>query len=169
MVASEMFLDTAQLRDSIVSHAKELNYLPRSYTSARATVNISILPSTSVSSVLIPRGTSFTSRVGSSTFSFTTAENIVINTADNDSFYRANDVFLYEGSYVTDTFVFNGDQSNQRFVLSNPTIDISSVTVTVVEDSGSSIIPYSRATSLFGVTNKSPVYFIQPAENQQYE
>ena len=67
MVASEMFLDTAQLRDSILSHAKELNYLPRSYSSSRSIVNISITPTSSVSSVLIPRGTSFTSRVGSTT------------------------------------------------------------------------------------------------------
>ena len=169
MVASEMFLDSAQLRDSIVSHAKELNYLPRSYTSARATVDIAITPSQSVSSVLIPRGTSFTSRVGSSIFSFVTNENIVINTPDDDATYRAKDVLLYEGSYVTDTFVFSAEQTNQRFVLSNPTIDISSISVTVVEDSGSSILSYSKASSLFGVTNKSTIYFIQPAENQQYE
>ena len=62
MVSSEMFLDTAQLRDSIVSHAKELNYLPRSHTSSQAMVNIAVTPSTSVSSVLIPKGTSLTSR-----------------------------------------------------------------------------------------------------------
>jgi len=67
MVASEMFLDTAQLRDSIVSHAKELNYVPRSFRSAQANVNISITPSTNVSSVVIPAKTGFTSRVGSNT------------------------------------------------------------------------------------------------------
>lgn len=168
MVASEMFLDSAQLRDSIISHAKELNYLPRSYTSARATINLAITPTSSVSSVLIPKGTSFTSRIGSSTFSFITPENTVINTGVDGTYY-ANNVTVYEGSYVTDTFVYNSNQTNQRFVLSNPTIDISSIGVTVVEDSGSSLLTYTRALSLFGVQNTSKVFFIQPAENQQYE
>lgn len=168
MVASEMFLDTAQLRDSIISHSKELNYLPRSYISARAIVDINIRPTSSVSSVLIPKGTSFTSRVGSNVFSFITSENIVINTGV-DGVYNVTDVKLFEGSYVTDTFVYSTSTSNQRFVLSNPTVDVSSIAVTVVEDSGSSVSSYIRASSLFGVTDQSKVFFIQPAENNQYE
>ena len=78
MVASEMFLDTAQSKDSIVSHAKELNYLPRSFRSSTASVNIKITPSTTVSSVVIPKGTGFTSRIGSNTFNFVTGEAIAI-------------------------------------------------------------------------------------------
>lgn len=168
MVSSEMFLDTAQLRDSIVSHAKELNYLPRSHTSSQAMVNIAVIPSTSVSSVLIPKGTSLTSRVGSGTYSFTTAENIVINTPTNGAYIAANTV-VYEGSYFTDSFVYDESKPNQRFVLSNPTLDISSVNVTVIEDSASVVYNYTRAVSLFGVDSSSKIYFIQPAENGQYE
>ena len=55
MVASEMFLDSAQLRDSIVSHAKELNYVPRSFTSAQAQISFNITPSTGIGSILIPK------------------------------------------------------------------------------------------------------------------
>ena len=53
MVASEMFLDTAQLRDSVVSHAKELNYVPRSFTSAKATIEVTVTPATSVGTLLM--------------------------------------------------------------------------------------------------------------------
>jgi len=168
MVSSEMFLDTAQLRDSIVSHAKELNYLPRSYSSARATITIGITPSSSVQSVLIPKGTTFLSKVQNNNYNFVTDQNLVINTANASGAYVTN-LDLYEGSYVTDTFVYNTANTSQRFAVSNPTVDLSSVTVTLIEDSGSTVQNYVRATSLFGVTSTSKIYFIQPAENGQYE
>jgi len=76
---------------------------------------------------------------------------------------------LYEGSYVNDTFVYDDTNSNQRFVISNPTVDISSVIVTVLENSGADVLSYSRALSLFDVSSTSKVFFVQPAENSQYE
>lgn len=168
MVASEMFLDTAQLRDSIVSHAKELNYIPRSFRSAQANVNISITPSTTVTSVVIPAKTGFTSRVGSNTFNFVTKESIAITTSNNGVYY-ANSIPLYEGSYTTDTFVKNSAIENQRFILNNPTIDTTSIEVTVSENSGANVYVYTQAFSLFGVVSNTNVFFVQPAENEQYE
>lgn len=168
MVASEMFLDTAQLRDSIVSHAKELNYVPRSFRSAQANVNISITPSTTVTSVVIPAKTGFTSRVGSNTFNFVTKESIAITTSNNGVYY-ANSIPLYEGSYTTDTFVKNSAIENQRFILNNPTIDTTSIEVTVSENSGANVYVYTQAFSLFGVVSNTNVFFVQPAENEQYE
>jgi hypothetical protein len=168
MVASEMFLDTAQLRDSIVSHAKELNYIPRSFRSAQANVSISITPTTPVTSVVIPAKTGFTSRVGSNTFNFVTSESIAITTSNNGTFY-ANNVSLYEGSYVTDTYVKTNAIQNQRFVLNNPTIDTTSIEVVVSENSGANVYTYTQGYSLFGVTSNTNVFFIQPAENEQYE
>jgi len=168
MVASEMFLDTAQLRDSIVSHAKELNYIPRSFRSAQANVNISITPSTNVSSVVIPAKTGFTSRVGSNTFNFVTSEAIAITTSSNGAYY-ANNIVVYEGSYVTDTFVKNSAIENQRFILNNPTIDTTSIEITVSENSGANVFTYMQGYSLFGVVSNTNVFFVQPAENEQYE
>ena len=168
MVASEMFLDTAQLRDSIVSHAKELNYLPRSFRSAQANVNISITPSTNVSSVVIPANTGFTSRVGSNTFNFVIGESIAITTSSNGVYY-ANNTTLFEGSFVTDTFVKNSAIENQRFILNNPTIDTTSIGITVSENSGANVYTYVQAFSLFGVVSNTNIFFVQPAENEQYE
>lgn len=168
MVASEMFLDTAQLKDSIISHAKELNYVPRSFRSSQALVNISVTPSSPTNSVVIPFGTGFTSRVGANTFNFVTSESIAITTSNNGVFY-ANNVVLYQGSYVTDTFTKNDSIDNQRFVLSNPNIDTSSIKVTITENSGSNVDVYTQAFSLFGHTATSKIFFVQPAENEQYE
>lgn len=168
MVASEMFLDTAQSKDSIVSHAKELNYLPRSFRSSTASVNIKITPSTTVSSVVIPKGTGFTSRIGSNTFNFVTGEAIAITTSSNGSFY-ANNTLLYEGAYVTDSFVKNESNTSQRFILSNPNIDTSSLQITILENSGADQYDYVQAFSLFGYGSNSNIFFVQPAENELYE
>lgn len=168
MVASEMFLDSAQLRDSIVSHAKELNYVPRSFRSAQSNVNILITPSTNVASVVIPAKTGFTSRIGSNTFNFVTKEAIAITSSNNGVFY-ANSTTLYEGSYVVDTFVKNSAITNQRFLLNNPTTDTTSIEISVSENSGANVYTYTQAYSLFGINSNTNIFFIQPAENEQYE
>ena len=67
MVAAESFLDSAVLRDSVVSHAKTLNYLPSSYTSSKATINIAITPEDSPAAIAMPRYTAFTAMVESNT------------------------------------------------------------------------------------------------------
>lgn len=168
MAASEMFLDTAQLRDSVVSHAKALNYLPRSFRSATANVDIVITPSSSVSSVVIPRGTGFTGRLGSNTFNFIVDSDIALTTSNNGVFY-SNNTPIYEGSLVVDTFVKNDAINNQRFLLNNLTVDTSSITVSVEENSGANVYTYIQAFSLYGLTSSSLAFFVQAAENDQYE
>jgi hypothetical protein len=167
MVASEMFLDTAQLRDSVVSHAKELNYVPRSFTSAQAEITVAITPSSTVSSVLIPQYTSFTSRAGSNTYTFSTNEATVLTSSSNGVF-SAN-VSLYEGSLASETFIINSSNTSQRYVLSNPTIDTSNMSVTLYEDNGQNVYTYTKVDQLFSIDSTSKVFFIQAAQNQQYE
>lgn len=168
MVASEMFLDSAQLRDSVVSHAKELDYSPRSFTSSRAQILLDITPANSVPSIVMPRFTSFTSRVGSNTYSFSTNETFVI-TANNITGKYLLTTDIYEGIVVTDTFVVNYANTTQRFVLSNPTVDTNSLNVTVYEDNGINNLTYVKAIDLNLVKSTSKSFFIQAAENQQYE
>lgn len=167
MVASEMFIDTAQLRDSIISHAKSLNYTPRSFVSSVAEVNISITPSSEATSVVIPKGTTFTSRMGSNSYTFSTAENIILTSASNGVF--SSTISLYEGVYVADSFVMNRSNTSQRFVLSNPTVDTKSLFVTVVEDNGLTSEAFTQSETLIGIGSSSNVYFVEAAENQQFE
>jgi hypothetical protein len=172
MVANEMFLDTAQLRDSVVSHAKELNYTPRSFRSAEAKVTIDIISQeTGKNSLVIPKGTSFSSRLGTRNFTFTTSENFVINgeyLGNSLTKYSAKEITLYEGDYVVDSFTYSVGK-NARYVLSNRNIDTSSISVTVIEDVGATVVSYKRASSLFGVQQNSNVFFVQGAESEQYE
>jgi hypothetical protein len=167
MIGSEMFLDSAQLRDSVVSHAKELNYLPRSFSSSIAKVNIVIKSSDlTKKSIVIPKGTAVLSRIGDDTFTFTTRENIV-SSSSNGTFV-VTDVDIYEGSYLSETYVVNYNNESQ-YKINNKTVDISSIGVTIIEDNGSVQYSYQRATSLFGHDSSSLIFFIQPSAGDTYE
>ena len=166
MVASEMFLDTAALRDSVVSHAKELNYVPRSFRSAEAQISFNVTPSIPMTALIIPKGTSFTAKVGSNNYSFTTNDSTVVSISNN--VFSAN-LTIYEGSYVTDSFIYNSSNTSQRFVLSNSTVDTRSITTIIIEDNGASTLIYTKASSFLGLTDTSQSYFLQAAENAQYE
>lgn len=168
MVGNEMFLDSARLRDSVVSHAKELNYLPRSFTSSKAKIQLKITPSDSEkNSIVVPKGTSFISRVNDFSYTFTTNENTVLTTKTDGAFV-SDSIDIYEGVYLTDTYAV--DYNNPIiFKINNKTVDISSVIVTVLEDNGSTTLEYSRATSMFGHDENSKVFFLQPAIGDTYE
>jgi len=168
MVANEMFLDSALLRDSIVSHAKELNYIPRSFRSAQARVNITLRDNSENATVLIPRGTSFTGTSGNRNFTFTTNQNIQAFSTATQNTFLATDVVLYEGDYVQDSYVAD-TQNPVRYLITNKTIDTTSLRVTVIEDNGATVLNYDIRDSLFGLGATSQVFFLQAAENDSYE
>lgn len=167
MVASEMFIDTAQRRDSIVSHAKSLNYTPRSFKSAVAYIDLTITPTQTTNTVVIPKGTTFTSYIGSNAFTFSTADTRIV-TSPNTTFIASN-VAIYEGPYITESYVVDYSVTNQRFVMSSEVVDIDSIGVEVVEDGGTTRRTYVVGTSLFGLTSTSQVCFVQPARENKYE
>ena len=172
MVSNEMFLDSAKLRDSVISHAKELNYLPRSFRSSSAVIQL-VITSTDAAkrSIVIPKGTSFTSRVDDFTYNFSTTENYVITnrTPSGSSFvYESEPIRVYEGSYLSDTYTVN--YSNPLvYKISNKRVDLESVLVTVFEDNGTTVQTYKRATSLFGHDENAKVFFLQPGIGDTYE
>jgi hypothetical protein len=174
MVGSEMFLDSSQLRDSVVSHAKELNYVPRSFKSSQANVNITVNSSVmNKRSIVVPKGYTFTSRFGSRNFTFSTAENFVISDYTINSnrtrlTFTGTNIPIYEGYYVADNYTYSSNNP-QRFIISNKNVDISSVSVTVSEDVGATTLVYNRAQSLFDINSTSTVFFVQGAENDSYE
>jgi len=172
MVGNEMFLDSAQLRDSVVSHAKELNYVPQSFRSAQANVNINVVSTdTNKRSVVIPKGTTFTSRLLDKNYTFSVDENIIVSEytlIDNTISFTGKNITLFEGYYVNDTYTYTYGTPS-KLIISNKNVDISSLSVTVVEDSGASTLVYKRATSMFDLTKDSLVFFVQGAESDSYE
>ena len=169
MVAGESFLDSAQLRDSVVSHAKILNYLPSSTTSSKATINLNIYPDDAPSSIVIPKYTAFTSMVGSNTYTFTTDEGKTVF-ADANGNYSTTGLDIYEGEVVTELYVFDTANTSQRFVLSNKDVDTSSLTINVTKSTSDfSNSTWTQAAGIAGMTGESNNYFIEPCENEKYE
>jgi len=172
MISNEMFLDSAKLRDSVISHAKELNYLPRSFRSSSAVIKLVITSADSAKrSIVIPKGTSFTSRVDDFTYNFSTTENYVITnrTPSGSNFvYESEAIRVYEGNYLSDTYTVNYDRP-LNYKISNKRVDLESLLVTVFEDNGTTVQTYKRATSLFGHDGNSKVFFLQPGIGDTYE
>ena len=166
MVASEMFLDSAQLRNSVISIAKALNYTPRSTRSAKALLDLQF-PQSGLSSFTIPTGTRFTGKNSNGSFTFITDESRILYPANG--FFTANSVPVYEGSLVNESFVVDYSIEGQRFIMTNDTIDTSSLSVVVSEDNGQTNTAFTRVTTLFGIGAQSNVYFVQATEDTKYE
>ena len=166
-VATEMFLDSAQLRDSVYSVAKALNYLPRSHRSSVAYVNINVNPDTNLHQVVIPRMTTMTSVIGDNTYTFSTNSDITVYA--NNSYTVAN-VAVYEGDVVQEAFLVSNTSANsQYFNINNSDIDVSSLTVKIrTSNTDSTNSSYTRSNTLFGLTGTSNVYFVEASTNGSY-
>jgi hypothetical protein len=167
MVGSEMFLDTAQLRESAVSHSKELNYLPRSKTSAVAYVDITVDPGSKTPAyITIPKNYTFTTSISGTTLYYSVPDDIIIRPI-NGSYIAANTA-IYEGSIVTE--YFNVVANSNIYSLQSDNIDTRSISVYVYESSSSTISNnYEIAESLFGLTPLSNSYFIQGYSDKKYQ
>jgi len=168
MTASEGFLDSAQMRSSVVSHAKELNYTPRSARSAKGVVDLSIrLTSGSTNLIEIPKGTQFSGVNSLGSFVFTTDQTHTISSVNN--IFELKNLAIYEGTYINESFTVNNTVPNQKFIMSNKNIDTHSIVVTVIEDNGLNTNNFQEAANLFGLNTNSNVYFLQATLDGYYE
>jgi hypothetical protein len=167
MVANEMFLDTAQQRDSVVSRSKELGYIPVSSIGATAVVNLVFNGvANTINQFTIPAASKFSTTIDDITYSYvTTGATKVINNANT---YSTN-VTLKEGNYLTHAFTV--DSSNPiRYILPNKDIDTSSITVNVqgsVSDTTKS--EYTRLSNIREIFSTSTIYSIEESADEKYE
>jgi hypothetical protein len=166
MVASEMFLDSAQKYDSVISHAKELNYLPRSSRSSLADITV-VLNADSPGQIQIPKGTRFAGTNSNGVFTFTT--NQLSSHVSVTNTYSISNLSIYEGKYFKDSYIVNTLDEAQRYLVTNKNADVDSLTVTVYENSGANTTVFSKAETLYGLNDASNVYFLQAAQNNLYE
>jgi len=167
MVASEMFLDSAQKYESVISHAKELNYLPSSARSAEADISFTLETTGIADQIVLPKETKFSGTNSNGTFTFTTAQRT--SYVSSNSTYAVANLVIYEGTYYQDSYVVDYNIENQRFLLSNKNLDIRSLSVIVIENNGSTNTEFTRVENLYGLNQASEVYFLQGAENSLYE
>lgn len=164
MIHSEGFLDSALTRGSVLSHAKELNYTPRSPRSAEA--NVTVTFNGSNSAYVIEKGRTFSTIIRNRGLVFSVPETKVVTSTNGFFQFQTS---LFEGRYVTDSYIMNRQDETQRFILTNPSIDTRSLTVVVYEDGATTGSTYVRSTTLLDLDETSNVYFLQASEHGQYE
>ena len=166
MAVNECFLDSATLRENVVSLARNIGYVPRSARSAMATINFSVdLGTNDTRIVTLKAGqVALGNQVGGS-YIFSIPDDFVATTGDNN-IAVFNNLNIYEGVYLQKTFQIDYSQPNQRFILPNSNIDTTSIRVTV-ESTTSEI--YTLYDNILRVDATSKLFLIQEIEDEQYE
>ena len=165
MVGNEMFLDSAQLRESVVSRAKMLNYMPTSARGANTNFTITITPTGSPTSVTVDKNTEWTASVDGQTLKFVTPEAYTL-TSDNN---YSGTITVVEGQPLTHRFTVD-NLDTQRFILPNENVDTSSIVVDVQESAtDTSSTRYNLANDLTQVQANSAVYFLEEESENRYE
>jgi len=172
MVTNEVFIDSATLRENVVSLARNIGYVARSRKAAKATVSFFVDASdTSAVTLTLKAGLVLTSssRFGNTSFIFSIPSDITVPVDSTGTAYF-NDIDVYEGAFIQQTFTVSSRNPNQKFILNNSGIDTSLITVNVKESSTSTIQrKYRRSDSLFDITSASTVYFLQEVSDERYE
>jgi len=167
MLANEMFLDTAQQRDSVVSRAKELGYLPTSAIGASANVHLTFTGiANTVSQFVIPKNAKFSTTVDDVRYTYVAPEAKTVIKVNNAF---ATDLNIKEGKPLTHRWTVSS-VNPVRYIIPNPNVDTSSITVSVQESSvDSTTTQYTRATNTRQVGPESAVFFLEEAEDGKYE
>jgi len=167
MVGNEMFLDSAQIRNNVVSRAKMLGYTPLSAQGSTATVNITIVPSDTPDNITIPALTQFNSTIDGIQYVYVNPEAKVIN-ANSSGVYSTN-LDITEGRPFTYRFDVS-DASPVRYVIPNQNVDTRSISVKVQESSSNtSLTTWVNATDFTAVTGNTYAYFINENVDGKYE
>jgi len=172
MVTNEVFIDSATLRENVVSLARNIGYVPRSRTSSRSVISFEVdVSTTTASSITLKKGLVAISsqRFGSQDYTFSIPKDIV-KTVDSDGIARFYDITIYEGTFVEAQFPISSRTPNQKIILPNTGIDTSLITVEVLESSTSNIkTTYTQYSGLIDIKSDSRVYFLQEIPNEKYE
>jgi hypothetical protein len=167
VLANEMFLDSADLRNSIVSHAKHVGYTPRSATAPVAFLNVTVNNATG-NTLTAARGTAFTTSVDDVTYTYLVKDATTIT--PNSGVYTFSNLPIYEGTLISNTYTVDTVNADQRFLIQNNLADTTTLKVTVQNSaSDTTLSTYTLSSDLADITSSSKVYYLEGAEDQQYE
>ena len=166
MAVNECFLDSATLRENVVSLARNIGYVPRSARSAQAVVNFSVDLSTNDTKILTLKAGQVALGVqAGSNYIFSIPDDFVATTGVNN-IAAFDNLKIYEGIYLEKTFQIDYSQPNQRFILPNANIDATSIRVTVQSTTNEI---YSLYNNILQVDSTSKLFLIQEIEDEKYE
>lgn len=176
MIVNESFLDSATLRENVVSLARNIGYVPRSKTCSKAQVTITGTTTANTSTATLPAGLVCVGTANDTSYTFSTPENITTKVVNGSVTFNKIDpsgnitgIDIYQGTFLTKTFTVDGSL-DQRFILNNSDIDTSTISIYVkgIQDSGLGI-KYSLVDNILNIDSTSQIYLIQEVQDEKYE
>ena len=172
MVANEVFIDSATLRENVVSLARNIGYLPSSRKSAKATVSFFVDTSsltTNPTTMTLRAGlVALSDSFGGTNFTFCIPEDITVPVTDDSAFFE--NIEIYEGTFLTKDFTVDTSNIDQRFIIPNANVDTSTL-VASVKDSAFDLAPvkYQLAQSIVDINSTSKIYLLQESADEKFE
>ena len=173
MITNEVFIDSATLRENVVSLARNIGYVPRSRKAATASVSFfvncsGVIPTPATLTLKKGPIASSESSFGNQSFIFSILEDITVPVNDGIAYF--DDIIISEGTLLTSNFTYSGRNPNQKFILPNSGIDTALLSVTVKGNQQSTTsTKYTTQDSLLDIKSDSKVYYLQEIENERYE
>ena len=167
MSTNELYLDSADIRNNIVSLAKMIGYTPSSPRAPLASIDVTLNNATGTS-VTMNKGTVFTTSVDDTSYQYVTNSDVTIT--PSSGIYKFNSLPIYEGTLVTFKYTVDSTDVDQKFIIPSASADTSTLLVKVQNSSSDSTTEtYSLAGGYNNVTSTSKVYFIQEGQDGKYE
>lgn len=171
LVVNESFLDSATLRENVVSLARNIGYVPRSKTAARASILFQVQTNSSTPTLTLQPGLVCTGVDDDTNFVFSISESItsVVNNGIAQFGTSDSPIDVLEGTFLTNQFIVDGSL-NQRFILDNGSIDSSSIVVYVKGSADPGLgKQFKLVDNIINVTSTSETYLIQEVQDERYE
>ena len=167
MIVNESFLDSATLRENVVSLARNIGYVPRSRSAAKARINLTVQTTSTSPTMTLQAGLVCVGSVNESQFVFSVPEDVTTSITSGTA--RFNNLYVCQGTYLKKQFVVDGSL-DQRFILQNPFIDTSTIVVKVkgASDSGEGR-EYELAQNILNINKNSEIYLLQEVQDERYE
>jgi hypothetical protein len=167
MIVNESFLDSATLRENVVSLARNIGYVPRSRTAAKAQVSFNVSTTADTPTLTLQAGLACVGSVDNTSYTFSIPDDISANVVSGVASF--NNIEIYQGTFLTKQFVVDGSL-DQRFILNNSFIDTSTISVYVkgINDSGLGV-EYFSVDNILEVNSSSRIYLLQEVQDEKYE
>lgn len=169
LVVNELFLDSASLRDNVVSIAKQLGYTPKSVSAPKALVTFNATFSASAPSVAVLRaGSAFTTVFDGTLYQYTLIDDVSAPVSNGVATFQ--NVEVYEGSLITNSYLINTALKSTRYLIQNQGVDTARMRVKVYPQQGSTAFEYFKpAANILDINSQSNAYFINEIEDENYE
>ena len=168
MAINETFIDSATLRENVVSLARNIGYVPRSRRAARATVNFNASGITSTTKqITFQPGVIANGSVSNINYVFSLPESVTFNAFNGAS---RGVMVIYQGQYITNSYVVDNNNPSERYVLPNDGIDTSTISVKIRNSaSDNTTTNYDLVDNIIGITSTSNIYLLQETTDEKYE